>query len=454
MSKRLILCLVVLSFVFLGNTFAAVENIKISGEINAETILRNLSLGDHNQSQGSSDNDHGFFISQIRLGFDADLTENISGKIGLLSERTWGENNSLTTGADDIQMEFGYIEMREFLLPSLTVKVGRQRLRYGNALIVGDPSTNQGLVGMNTGLPTIAQDLSWQKSFDSAKAVFDLAPWTIDLVFAQVDEGETNLKYDDEYLFGTNIAYNWAEIEGVSELYFFGADRTPQSTSVDPLDKQHVYVVGARSEFEPRDNIMLNFEGAYQFGDQNITTGGDNDHIKAWGAQFIGEYRFADKNKTKIAFDYTYLTGDNPKTPDTYEAWNPMWEDQSPAELMNVFLSQSNRSFAGFHVTTMPKEHILLGLRYAHAWLVEHFVEDPTFGPVITNTIGPVAGILYTINPGKLNLGDEVDVYGVCYFSEDIYAKLSGAFLFPGSVFASNNNSMAYSVRAGLTLNF
>ena len=451
MSKRLILCLVIFSFVFLGNSFAAVENIKISGEINAEAILRNFALGSHNQVQGESDNDHAFFISQIRLGFDADLTENISGKIGLLSERTWGENNSLTTGADDIELELGYIEMREFVLPSLTVKVGRQRLRYGNALIVGDPSTNQGLVGMDTGLPTIAQDLSWQKSFDAVKTVFDLEPWTIDFVFAQVDEGITNLKYDDEYLFGTNIAYNWAEIEGVTELYFFGGDRTPQSTSVDPRDKQHVYAVGARTEFEPNDNIMLNFEGAYQFGDQNIgsVSGVDNDHIKAWAAQFIGEYRFADKNKTKIAMDYTYLTGDNPKTPDTYEAWNPMWEDQTPAELMNVFLNQSGRAFTGFHITTMPKEHILLGLRYAHGWLTEHFT-----GPIIANTIGPLAGIYYYVNPGKVNLGDEVDIYGVCYFSEDIYAKLSGAFLFPGSVFTSANNSMAYSVRAGLTLNF
>lgn len=449
MSKRVILCLAVVCFVFSVNAFAAVENIKISGEINAETVLRNLTLGSHNQVQGLSDNDHAFFMSQLRVGFDADLTENVSGKIGLLSEYTWGEDNSLSGTADAIELELAYVEMREFLMPSLTVKVGRQNLRYGNGLIVGDPSTNQGLVGRDTGLPTIAQDLSWQKSFDAVRTIFDLEPWTIDFVFSQVDEGTTNLKYDDEYLFGTNIAYNWQEKEGVSELYFFGADRTPQSTSVDPRDKQHVYVVGLRNEFDPNENLTLNLEGAYQFGNQNITTGGDNDHIKAWAAQFIGEYRLNDKHKTKIAFDYSYLTGDNPKTTETYEAWNPMWEDQAPAEIMNLILNQSNRAFAGLHVTTMPKEHILLGLRYAHAWLVEHFT-----GPVIANTIGPVAGLVYYVNPGKMHLGDEVDAYGVCYFSEDIYAKISGAFLFPGSVFTSDNNSMAYSVRAGLTLNF
>ena len=179
MSRKLIVALLAASFMFVGMSFAAVENIKVSGDMNLENINRDFSLG-----AGSNEDSHQFLISQIRLRFDADLTEGVSAVVRLISERTWGEDNSVTSGSGDaIELDLGYIELKEFLYQPLTLIVGRQNLRYGSGLIVGDPDTNQGIntADNDSGLPTIATDLSLRKSFDAARAILDFAPWTLDL---------------------------------------------------------------------------------------------------------------------------------------------------------------------------------------------------------------------------------------------------------------------------------
>ncbi|MFA5337422.1 MAG: hypothetical protein WC330_03715, partial [Candidatus Omnitrophota bacterium] len=91
MSKRLILMAAIL--LLSVPAFAAVENIKVSGDINEQFVLRDLSLG------GTSDGNRvipmdaeSYLLSQVRLRFDADLTENVSGVIRLIDERMWGSN--------------------------------------------------------------------------------------------------------------------------------------------------------------------------------------------------------------------------------------------------------------------------------------------------------------------------------------------------------------------------
>ena len=73
----------------------------------------------------------------------------------------------------------GYlVEFKEFLYQPLTVIVGRQNLRYGNGLIIGDPDTDQTASGK---VPVAISDLSLRKSFDAVRGIFDFAPWTIDV---------------------------------------------------------------------------------------------------------------------------------------------------------------------------------------------------------------------------------------------------------------------------------
>lgn len=447
MSRKLIIVMAVLAFAFAGSTFAAVENVKVSGDINAQGVLRNLGMGTKNGNVSTKD--HETFLSQIRLRFDADLTEGVSAVLRLVSENTWGDSD--TAANEQIEFDLAYAEMKEFIYQPLTLVIGRQNLRYGNGLIVGDPWTNQ-TGNRAVGLPGVALDLSLRKSFDAVKAILDYAPWTIDLVFAQVEETNaagTNDATDDEYLFGVNAAYDWSSYNGLTEVYFFGADKTPNSAATVQIPtKDKVYTVGGRAQFDLNDNLTLGLETAYQFGEVQ-TNVRDADDISAWAYQLMSEYRFLNDLNTKLGLSYTFLQGVEPNSTDPASAWNPLWEDQSPAELINILMNNSNAHLLTITGSMMPREDITLGLLYTHAELDKNLAAA-AYSP----TMGPASAIVYITDGSDKHFGDEVDVYAVYDYTEDVQIKLTSAMFIPGSVFTNTNGNLAYSTRLGVNVDF
>jgi len=398
------------------------------------------------------DNELEGFLSQIRLRFDADLTEGVSAVLQLISEREWGEDNS----GDDIEVNLGYIELKEFFYEPLTMVIGKQNLRYGNALIVGSPDTNQGRrtgTAAPSSLPGFMADATLNNSFDAARAVLDYAPWTVDLVFAQVDEATTSTRNDDELLMGFNTGYDWNSYNGVSEFYFFAADKAPQSTTTDVNDK--VYVAGGRVQMDPNDNMTLGLELAYQFGEfraaGTTTTDLDTHDIRsAWAIQFGSEYRFLNDYNAKLGLGYTFLTGDESKSEQRYEGWDPMWEDQTPGEIINVLAENTNMHLLSISGSMMPREDLTLGLVYCHA------SRDKKDGDGIYRpSIGPASGYIYEVNDGKeQGFGDEIDLYAVYDYTEDVQIKLSTAYFLPGNYFKAGNDNPAHSTRVGINVDF
>ena len=244
---------------------------------------------------------------------------------------------------------------------------------------------------------------------------------------------------------GFNAAYSLGSHGEVAELYFFSGDNTPQAISTDAKDK--VYVTGARTLLNLSEKITVGIEGAYQFGDYRESAS-IHRHIAAWAGQFISEYRFLNAYNAKVGLDFSYFSGDKSNI-SRYEAWNPMWEDQSPAELMNTLLSMSNRKVIGLSASMMPREDVTLKLRYARGWLDKKFTTA-----LINPAIGPASGYVYYVEQSKKHLGDEIDLYALYDYTEDVQFKVSGAWLVPGTVFSSRNDNLAYSVRAGVNVEF
>lgn len=471
MGKRLFVVFAVLSFAFLGSSFAAVENIKVSGDITTQAIGRDFSLGE--EVEESADpaatrtetlDAEDFLFSQIRLRFDADLTENVSATLRLISEEIWGEDN-----VDDVEVDLAYVELKEFLYQPLTIVIGKQNLRYGNALIIGDPDTNQ-TSGLSFGLGE-AGDLSLRKSFDAAKAILDFSPYTIDLVFAKVNErggimgnAATNID-DDVSIYGTNIAYQWSSLGGVTEVYFFASDNakngllyTPVETQVAE-DQSKTYNVGGRFQFNPTDQLTLGLEAAYQFGDVFITrqTGTTTfQNLQANAGQAMLEYRFQTQYSPKLNLIYAYFSGDDDITDENWNGWDPMYEDQTAGEIINIFFPNSNAHVVKIAGTMMPREDITLGLAYIWTKLAQKI--DAQDYAVRANAwsppVGPATANIYNVDRNDSYLGSEINAWALYDYTEDVQIKLMGAWFIPGGFFTGDNDDLAYSVRGGLTVNF
>lgn len=430
MKVKLILLVAVMSLTLSVGAFAAVENIRVSGDINAEAVIRDLGMGAEESIGSSSET---FVLSQVRLRIDADLTEGVGATIGLINERVWG-----TSGSDsgtDVDLDLAYIQLDDFMHQPMMVRIGRQNLRYGNALIIGDSGI---AVAADSNTPSVISDLSLRKSFDAARVVLDYAPYTLDLIYAKIDEGNTHLR-DDVNLWGANLAYDWADYNGITEVYGFYVDKGRDASGVQQDYREDVTVFGARTQLDLDDHWTLGAEGAYQFGKL------EESRLRAYAGQMNAEYRFLDVNNSKIGASFTYLSGDS-RSGSRSNAWDPLYEDQVPAEIINKLFENTNLMYTQLKGSMMPQEDVTLGLQWTWAKLANSLAGTPS--------ISPVDGYSVSLVVDEKDLGNEVNAYMLYDYTEDVQIKLIGAWFMPGDLFHSDNDSVAYSIRTGVSVNF
>jgi len=422
------------------SVFAAVDSVKVSGDITSMAVTRDLSLG-----ASSGDDSSDFLTMQARVRFDAALTEGVSAVVQFITERLWGEETNANT---DVDLDLAYLQIKEFLTPAATLIVGRQNLHYGSGLIVGDPDTNQGASGS---VPLVMSDLSLRKSFDAIRLILDYSPYIVDLVYAKVAEGYAN-RNDDVTLFGFNVSYAWNSHNGLTDFYFFGSDNAPAqpySTTLVQDEKSKTYVVGTRTQFTPNDHLGISLEGAYEFGDRrNSST--SHQHLSAYAIEAGAEYKFLDEHNSKVGANYVYLSGDNDPASGDYDGWDSMFEDQSLGEILNVIFANTNVQLFSLTGSFMPREDLTIGGLYSRAYLASKMSTIAAFSP----SIGPASNTTYVVDGNNRNLGDEIDVYAVYDYTEDVQFKLTSACFIPGSWFSSVNDDTAYSLRGSIKVAF
>ncbi|MBN2121295.1 MAG: alginate export family protein [Candidatus Omnitrophica bacterium] len=525
---RRILLAFILAVAVSGLATAAVNDIKVSGDIAVNAVSRDLSLGNqeldtgiHNVRNRDRDN---FITSQVRLRFDADLTENVSAVVQLINERLWGAEdewdvNDVTTiygdvilGSvdNDIDLDLAYFTMKEMLYEPLTLTIGRQLLRFGSGLIIGDPNATyvfadstagpggsmfNGLMiapggdayTAGGGLMYLADDLSLRKAFDAVRATLDYSPLVIDLVYSKISEDLISSQ-DDVDLMGANLAYQlddttllegyfWSKRQDDSPYYEYIIRNTSTlGIALDPLgaldDNDNVYTIGLRAETAVTDQLSLFGEYAYQFGDIINTVNmdpvlialGADAHCDrdAFAVQLGGAYKFNDEGNSHVSLVYTYLSGDDDIENDKWEMWDPMFEDQNGGEIANLFINSGVQSVK-LSGSTMPREDMTAILDFYWYRFTENMITDmwsvnqPLFRPSTARIYyfrGPLADNHYWVNRDEKDLGWELDAKLLYDYTEDVQMGLVSAWFFPGDFFNEQNDETAYSLRAFAKVDF
>jgi hypothetical protein len=178
MGKRLIavIALALVAGLAFSPAYAEVQNVKVSGDIIASGVARNHfnlangSAGDKNNIKQS------FIMSQVRVRVDADLTDKVTATVMLINDRVWnGQYDNASSGNSDIDLDLAYVSLKEFLYSPLSLTIGRQEIRFGNGLIIGNAG------GVND-VANIPNDLSERKAFDAIRATLNYDPLVVDLV--------------------------------------------------------------------------------------------------------------------------------------------------------------------------------------------------------------------------------------------------------------------------------
>lgn len=495
MNKRLIL---VLAFALVvGLAFAAyaeVQNVKVSGDLTVMGVARdNFDLTKvpeprvNMTSNNNLDDKDRDILSIARVRVDADLTDNVTATVRLLNERVWNGDSTLATQAnrniglntavnnndnrDSVNVDLAYVTLKEFLYSPLSLKVGRQELRFGNGFIVGDPDTNlySAVTNLSEG------DLSARKSFDALRATLDYNPLVVDLVYAKTQSGAANL-HDDVDLVGGNASYELNK-DTTLEGFFFSkitGTNAPATWNVDsnsatgftgtgiggPIgaltkdESDIVNTIGVRAANKTVKNLALDGQIAYQFGRYNPKydpnaridasgggIGGSANSAKnaarhAWAAQLMANYdlkdaKYVGKYNPILKASYTYLSGnnrDNNKT--TYKGWDTMFEDQSIGHILNAIFADTNMHKMGLGAKAKLTDDITANFDYVSAWFDKKIPAGRAWVPSGIATAAATARQFISKDSAQKFIGNEFDAVVTYDYTEDVqFALLGGLFL-------------------------
>jgi len=485
MKRLLTLCIVLTAVALVaGPAFAEVQNVKVSGDVDSKMIYRADYdfLSDDTGATGANvkDNDT-WFMTAARVQVDADLTDNVSTTLRLVNERDWDAETDATT---DIDLDLASVTLKECLYSPLTLTVGRQNLRFGNGLVVGDPYTNDAESGSNR---ISADDLSVNKAFDAVRATLDYEPTVIDLVYAKIDADDIRRRAgspgprDDMDLWGINIAHDiGGQYDIALEGYFFSRlDRRNAGTDSAAVGGEDTcHVIGANGSVDLTEDLSVSSEIAYQFGDL-LDTGPTPDRIIDRDALAFDIAAVYNGLSDSVGFlpglsirgGYCFRSGQGADSVDDdisdtlseYSAWDPMFEDQTQGMIANYIFDGlndgvgSNGHTINLGATAEPIEDLTLSLDYYLYSLDEKWVSTGAAGQ---NRTLSADGLSYAVK-SRSDLGWELDLALDYAYTEDVTMGLACGWFFPGDAFDNapasavpDNNDRATEVIASLGVAF
>jgi hypothetical protein len=447
---RKLLLVVALVALIAAPAFAAVQNVKVSGNITSTLILDKFGDEDlDNQDVRGSD-----VLAQTQLNVEADLTDNVSTKIGLINERVWGSTADDVDGDGDalvpttqtnVDLETAYVTMKEFLYSPLTVTVGRQPLVYGNSLII---ASNNSVTNLG-----VYNDLSKRGNFDAIKAVLNFDPVTVDLFASRIHNGEalgvskndvTNLEAnnDNENLFGINASTKLGDkMSTVLEGYLFARidDTIKDDLAADPVKSDTTYVPGLRVSINPAEGLALQLEGAYQFG--HVNTGTDQQTRDAYAFQGMVSFAVPGMKDLSpvLSAEFKYLSG-NKQTQDNQKYgkdWDPMFEHQDNGRIFNVLgLADSNVKLVKLSAQITPLADVTTALSWYGIWDAAKYRDIPDS------------------QNSSMYEGSELDADITYAYTEDVKLGLSAGVFMTGKAYMPDENKNATQILTSVSVAF
>ncbi len=428
MNKKLIV-LLTLAFVVgvSAAAFAEVQNVKVGGSITAAALSRqNLDLHGKKTTSVAADNE---FATITKIGIDAELTEEVEATVELLNERVWGEGNHDNTGIkvsqEEIDIEYAYVTLKEFLKGTtgipLNLKLGRQPLKIGSGLLVGNPHGNQ---YDNTQLPPGAGDFSARNAFDAIVADWEIShELKVITGFAKTTEDHLTTGADTD-LYVVDATYNLGEDAMNTVL--------EGSYVLERKHRHNVNNYGGRITSVPVKDLNVEAEYVYQKNTSHDYRKKASDAVRLGANYVMPDVTW----KPAFGIDYTRLS----------KNWDKMHESLVPADLVNLFFANTNVSIIGLTASAKPQDDVTLKLRYANLALAKKGV----------TSLGDTAatGATYVIDSTKKALGYEVDA-GVSYdYTADVQFGLNYGLLKPGKAFDSANRKSASQVVGTMKVSF
>lgn len=431
-----------------ANTFADVQNIRLSGDIR----IRGYYLNEAGDSTGDQVGDAAFISQRTRVTVEADLEDHVLVVVTLQAESLWGGDNEVVhneSGAGqqgfngsinrgwDLGVSEAYVQLNELFYLPATLKLGRQFLNYGHGLIFS--SVDQ------------------EYNYDAGRLVLDYYPLTIDIVGAQLVNNQTFAATGSHAgsadLLFVNARYEMSDsvlkdIEAYVGWVAQGSSGPISNTRVPPsFGGASPWVIGARGDLTPADALKLWFEATYEGGADGTVA---NEGISALLLNLGGSFSLKDKSwSPKFNANWTYASGGGENGRGTFRPWFD-YVDGYNGYLFAPMLSNIHIFNVGASVK--PYENTTLALQ------AYYYLKADKNGFAGSNGNIDFGGVGYTQlgSADSRDLGWELDTILGYDYSKDVRLQLVYAAFIPNAAYNRSPavNAVAQEVRGEISVKF
>ena len=425
----------------------------------------------------NNDNFNNAFVQQrTRLSVRADFTDQVSAFVELDSNDTWGQDfrSNYVTGADaaawsgdDVEFYQAYIQASEMFGQPLSVRIGRQELKFGSSWLLGANENGPRFSGL---------------SFDGIRATYTLDQLAIDAFWAKLAERSGLEEDGDVDLYGIYASYTGIENITLDAYYFLVRDaRELEQTSangtilgyvnswfenianVDNYDPSYLNTIGLRGAgtYGPVD---FEVEMAYQFGDADVfgvgsyagALYGDNGaDYGNFGANVEVGYTFDVNYQPRVFLGAAYLGGEDNRDVDFAEwvraaffpyfskdasvSFNRLFSDKQYSNFIDVNSDLSNVWLATIGVSAAPTESVKVNLKATYFEALDTFETLRYWNIAGTRVVPFFPFSFWSTNDNSSDLGWEVDLNAVYNYTEDLTFKVGYSHFFVGNGIKEGN---------------
>lgn len=424
-----------------ANTFADVQNIRLSGDIR----LRGYYLARAGVQESEDQVGDATFITQrTRVSVEADLEDHVLVVVTLKAEGKWGSDNQTVTDAGagtandttinrrwDLGITEAYLQLNELFYSPATLKLGRQYLNYGRGLIIS--SAEQ------------------EYNFDAARLVLDFYPFTLDIVGAQLannqlfsanpsHNGSADLLFiNGRYEVNANNAK--VNVEGYLGWLAQGASGPIFSSRIPPSAGNSPVIIGARTDIAV-PGFTTWAEAAYEFA-------GSGTQLSAWLAN-VG-FKVGSKDaKLAPSFNatYTFASGGGKSGRKNFVPWFD-YVDGYNGYLFAPALSNLHIFNVGGSIK--PAENLSLAVQ---AYYYLRVNPDAAFG---SNGNVDFGGLGFSpAGNGSRDVGAEIDTIAGYDYSKDVRVQLVYGMFIPLNAYRASDtvSAVAHEVRGEVSVKF
>ena len=419
---------------------AGVKNVQIGGEINSylqwsdnyeqgtqigtkksSSVLQSLD-GSGTAVAHSHTNGETFLRTRAIVYVSADLDENVSTLVSVEADRVWGLGDSQSPSDLAVEVLEAKVALDEVFGFPIDSVIGRQYITWGEGFVIGDSN------------PYIVTDRSQAQMwiidpFDAVCATYDAAPWTVDVMYAKIDEQSTSQDTQDldDDLAGVKLNYAGWNKQSVDGYFLWEKDaNAPKANAITRNtlglynDPNQVFAVGLKADGDilPVEGLTYRLEGTYEFGTYaKCEAGSPAVDIGAFGGYMGAKYEFGGNPYSPfIDGMWVFLQGEEAVRAGDMNQFYPFYTSEVYGEIFKEYV-QSNAHILKLAGGFDPIEPMNISLAFYH-----YIAEE---GRYVANS---------AVNTNE-NLGNELDLTVTYKYTDDVVLGLGVAHYFPGDIF-------------------